>query len=222
MKALYPGSFDPITNGHIDVIQQAHALFDAVVIGVANNPEKNYLFDMELRIHMIHTSLGGLFGKDSGISIGNYNGLTIDYAHAINVDILIRGLRAVSDFEAEFQMTLFNRKKIGKIAKTGMNTLFFIPDEKRVYLSSSAIKGIANMGGDVSCFVPWCVDENLKKKFKNMTFDPEKCGGDPRYNQCRIRVTTCPFQHTNHGNIFASEACPRLKMLKKGEKLRGL
>lgn len=164
MKALYAGSFDPITNGHIDVIQQALQIFDYVTLAIANNPDKKYLFTVKQRLAMaeksLHFELIAL-----GLKIDAYSGLTVDHAESIKAKILVRGLRAVSDFEAEFQMTLFNRKKIGK-AEKGMNTVFFIPDEKRVYLSSSAIKGIAKMGGDVRCFVPPIVVEYLTKAFK--------------------------------------------------------
>ena len=165
MKALYPGSFDPITNGHIDIIQQALEIFDEVTLGIANNPDKNYLFDTKERLEMAREGLKFEL-KALGLKLATYVGITIDYAENIKAGILVRGLRAVSDFEAEFQMTLFNRKKIGAFAEKGMNTVFFIPDESRVYLSSSAIKGIAKMGGDVSCFVPQIVVEYLNKKYK--------------------------------------------------------
>lgn len=172
MKALYAGSFDPITNGHIDIVQQALQIFDEVTLGIANNPEKNYLFDVTERLEMAREGLKFEL-KAMGLKLATYSGITIDYADNIKANILIRGLRAVSDFEAEFQMTLFNRKKIGKYAKNGMNTVFFIPDEKRVYLSSSAIKGIANMGGDVSCFVPPIVVDYLTRAYTKCNLEIE-------------------------------------------------
>ena len=175
MKALYAGSFDPITNGHIDIVQQALEIFDEVTLGMANNPDKNYLFDIQERMTMAENGLKFEL-KALKLELAAYSGITIDYAENMSANILVRGLRAVSDFEAEFQMTLFNRKKIGAYAKKGMNTVFFIPDESRVYLSSSAIKGIAKMGGNVSCFVPQIVVEYLNKKYNpNVVkeFDPE-------------------------------------------------
>ena len=221
MKALYPGSFDPITNGHIDIIQQALEIFDEVTLGIANNTEKSYLFDEKERLEMAREGLKFEL-KALGLKLASYGGLTIDYAENIKAGILVRGLRAVSDFDAEFQMTLFNRKKIGAVAKQGINTVFFIPDEKRVYLSSSAIKGIAKMGGDVSCFVPQIVVEYLNKKYNPINsevyFDPEKCSGDPRYTQCRLNIKTCPLQHNLHGHITAGKDCPRLKLFKKDKK----
>lgn len=157
MKALYPGSFDPITNGHIDIIKQACELFEVVVIGITKNPKKKTMFSLLERARLIRESIT----EDDTLRIANtdvvsYAGLTVDHANFIDANILIRGLRAISDFETEFQMALYNRK-LG----SGINTAFLIPDETRVYLSSSSVKEIVAMGGIVDQFVPKCVAKAL-------------------------------------------------------------
>jgi len=157
MKALYAGSFDPITNGHIDIILQAtKQLKCTVIVGVAKNPDKSYMFRDSDRHALVCASL-----EETGLldycEVEFYNGMTVEAASRLDADILIRGLRAVSDFDAEFQMTLFNRR-----LKPGRNTVFLMPDENNFYLSSTAIRGIARMGGDVSPFVPKCVAEAIK------------------------------------------------------------
>jgi len=162
MKALYAGSFDPITNGHIDIILQALEIFDIVIIGIAVNPRKKYLFTDDEREFMVVKAL-----KEKGVDIPNkievfrYDGLTVEYAKRVGASILIRGLRAVSDFDTEFQMTLFNR-----LLKPGRNTMFFMPDERNFYLSSTAIRDIAKMGGDISAFAPHYVVDLYERKFK--------------------------------------------------------
>ena len=161
-KALYAGSFDPITYGHIDIIRQAYKLFNTIVVGIADNPDKKYLFTPDTRKEMVKTALNAIHDPMDMLIIDVYSGMTIDYAARHDVDVLIRGLRAISDFEAEFQMTLFNRKAIGENG-VGLNTIFFIPQEDHVYLSSSAIKGIVRSGGNVEKFVPPIVYHNLQK-----------------------------------------------------------
>ena len=152
MRALYAGSFDPITNGHLDIIMQAtKQLKCMVIVGVAKNPDKSYLFSDSDRWSLVHTSLKEV-KLDSLCEVEFYEGMTVEAADRFDADILIRGIRAVSDFDAEFQMTLFNRR-----LKPGRNTVFLMPDENNFYLSSTAIRGIAAMGGDVSPFVPACV-----------------------------------------------------------------
>ncbi len=154
--ATYPGTFDPITNGHIDIIQRASEIFDEVIVTVAINPGKTPLFTTEERLELIKESL-----KDhQNIRVDSFDGLVVDHAHNVGAASIIRGLRAVSDFEYEFQMALMNRK----LAKD-ITTIFLMPNEKYTYLNSSIIRNLAQFGSDVSDFVPKVVQEALKNKF---------------------------------------------------------
>ena len=155
-KVLYPGTFDPVTNGHIDIIKRARELFDGVVVTVAINPGKTPLFTVEERVHMLKESL-----KDfDNVVVDSFDGLVVDHAHEVGAVGILRGLRAVSDFEYEFQMALMNRKLAGDIA-----TVFLMPHEKYTYLNSSIIRNLSSLNSDVSEFVPAIVIEALKKKF---------------------------------------------------------
>ncbi len=156
LKALYPGTFDPVTFGHVDIIKRARKLFDKLEIAVAINRDKTPLFNVEERIELIKSSLDNY----GGIKIATFDGLTAQYAKSIGAAAIIRGLRAVSDFEFEFQMALMNRK-----IEPEIETVFLTPVEKYSYISSSLIKDIAKRGGDVSCFVPDKVKKELIKKF---------------------------------------------------------
>jgi pantetheine-phosphate adenylyltransferase len=155
-KVIYPGTFDPVTNGHIDIIKRAKALFDSVAVTVAINPNKTTLFSIEERVQMLKESL-----KDfDNITVESFEGLVVDYAHKVGAIGIIRGLRAVSDFEYEFQMALMNRKLASDIA-----TIFLMPHEKYTYLNSSIIRNLASLNSDVSDFVPPSVQKALKEKF---------------------------------------------------------
>jgi pantetheine-phosphate adenylyltransferase len=154
--ALYPGTFDPITLGHIDIIKRAKRIFDYLIVAVAANPQKNPLFTVEERIDLIKQALSDF----DGIKVTWFNDLTARYAKSINAAVIIRGLRAVSDFEFEFQMALMNRK-----IEPAVETVFLMPNEKYSYLSSSLIKDVARQGGDITCFVPDVVGDRLKRKF---------------------------------------------------------
>ena len=161
MKALYAGSFDPITNGHIDIISQALTIFEKIIVGVAINPDKKYLFSDDDRASLVRRALEGAQLVTKGnIEVLPFYGMTVKYAEFIEADVLIRGLRAVSDFDAEFQMVQFNRQ-----IPPGCNTVFFMPDESNFFLSSTAIRGIAKMGGDVSKFIPRCVNAVIHDQF---------------------------------------------------------
>lgn len=157
MKCLYAGSFDPITNGHIDVITRAGDIFDEVTILIANNPQKKYLFSISERYELIKN----LFGGDPGIKIETHHGLLVDYAKDHDIPVLIRGLRAISDFEVELQMAQMNRH-LGNVET------FFIPTTtENSFLSSSAVKEIAKFSNDaftINKFVPINVAEALIKK----------------------------------------------------------
>jgi len=156
-RAIYPGSFDPITNGHLDVIDRARKLFDEVIVAVTQNVEKESLFSLEERLQLLRESIG----QQDRVRIGQFDGLLVDFAAAEKADAVIRGLRAVSDFEFEFQMALMNRSLNAKV-----ETIFLMPKEEYTYLSSRLVKEIARLGGNVSTFVPACAAKALAGKFK--------------------------------------------------------
>jgi len=143
--AIYPGTFDPITNGHLDIIQRAATIFDRVTVAVTTNPGKKPLFEVSERVQMIRQ----LTASYSSVEVDSFTGLLVDYVKSKGATAIVRGLRAVSDFEYEFQMALVNRK----IAET-VETVFLMPNEKYTYLNSTIVKEVAAFGGDVSRFVP--------------------------------------------------------------------
>ena len=154
--ALCAGTFDPITMGHQDVLERAARIFPRVVIGVAENPGKNPMFTLEERVELVKRSTAHL----TGIEVKPFSGLLVDFAEANKVRIIIRGLRAFSDFEYEFQMALTNRK-----LKSEIETMFLMPKQDYSYVSSSNVREIAQLGGDTSQFVPAPVQDALKKRF---------------------------------------------------------
>ena len=155
--AIYPGTFDPITNGHIDIIQRALKLFDKVIITVARNSAKDPLFSEEERLAMIKEAVRHL----KGVEVDTFDGLLVSYAHRKRATAFVRGLRAISDFEYELQMALMNRK-----LNENLVTVFLMPNEKYTYLSSNFVREIARLGGDVSKFVPPVVLKALQQKNK--------------------------------------------------------
>jgi pantetheine-phosphate adenylyltransferase len=155
-RAIYPGSFDPITNGHLDVIDRASKLFDEVVVAIAGNDEKQPLFSLEERLDLLDRTIG----KRNNLRIAQFDGLLVEFAAAQHASAVIRGLRAVSDFEFEFQMALMNRK-----LESSVETIFLMPKEEYTYLSSRLVKEIARLGGDVSKFVPDVIGQALRNKF---------------------------------------------------------
>ena len=152
-RALYPGSFDPVTYGHIDLIERACQLFDHVHVAVAINDEKNPLFTLEERLELLKRALR----NRRGVTVDAFDGLIVNYARAKKIGVMIRGLRATSDFDYEFQMAITNRQLADDV-----DTVFLMPSEKHFYLSSKLIKEISRLGGDVSRFVPSFVERALK------------------------------------------------------------
>ena len=153
--AVYPGTFDPITNGHVDIIKRASVIFDKVIVAVAINPQKKPLFSVTERMDMISHVV-----KDvPHIEIDKIDGLLVDYALEQKAHAIIRGLRAVSDFEFELQMALVNRKLSEELI-----TVFMMPHESYSYLNSSIVKEVAMFGGNIKCFVPEYVLQQIKKK----------------------------------------------------------
>ena len=154
--AIYPGSFDPLTNGHLDLIQRAAKLFDRVVVAVARNEDKRPLFSPNERLALVKQAVRHL----PGVQADTFDGLLIDYVVAQKAQAIVRGLRAVSDFEFEFQLALMNRK-----LNENIETIFMTPKDTYTFLSSRIVKEIARLGGDVEAFVPKHVRAALAKKF---------------------------------------------------------
>jgi len=153
--AIYPGTFDPITNGHIDLVVRASKLFDRVIVAVAINPSKEPIFGLQERVDLAEQTLSRL----ENVEICGFKGLLVDVAKQKKADVILRGLRAVSDFEHEFQLAGMNRKM-----QPDIETLFLTPAEQFTYISSSLVREIAVLGGDVSDFVAPCVAQALKTK----------------------------------------------------------
>jgi pantetheine-phosphate adenylyltransferase len=154
--AIYPGSFDPLTNGHIDIIERALDIFDEVIIAILHNPSKKSLFSMEERIAMIKESFNG----QGCLSVDSFGGLLVDYAKMKNAVAVIRGMRAISDFESEFQMALMNRKLNKEV-----QSVFLMTGLRWIFTSSSIIKEAAQFGGDISDMVPEPVHIKMMEKY---------------------------------------------------------
>lgn len=161
--AIYPGSFDPLTNGHLDVIQRAAKLFDRVIVAVAASESKHPLFSLAERLEMVKHSIRDM----RHVEADAFDGLLADYVRRRGAQAVVRGLRAVSDFEFEFQLALVNRK-----LNDQFETIFMMPKETYTFLSSRMVKEIARLGGEVSCFVPAHVRRALAKKFANLPAHP--------------------------------------------------
>ena len=155
-KAIYPGTFDPITNGHVDMIERGLHFFDKVILAIAPNPGKEPTFTLKERLQLAKDALAHLPGAE----VESFEGLLVEYVQRKKAKIIIRGLRAVSDFEYEFQMALMNRKLAPRV-----ETIYMMPSEAYTFLSSHMVKEVSHLGGDVSSLVPPNVEIALKKKF---------------------------------------------------------
>lgn len=158
-NAIYPGSFDPLTNGHLDLIQRASRLYDEVIVAVANNDQKAPFFTLEERQHMVMESVRDL----KNVRVDGFSCLLVDYVHDHGSHVILRGLRAVSDFEFEFQMALMNRSLNPEV-----ETIFMMPKDTCTFLSSRIVKEIARLDGDVSLFVPPHIRDALICKLNNL------------------------------------------------------
>ena len=155
--AIVPGSFDPITYGHIDIIKRSAQLFDEVIVAILVNPDKKYLFTLEEREEMINESI-----KDfNNVKVDSFSGLLVNYAKKVNSTVIVRGLRAVSDFEYEMQLTFMN-----KALDDNIETFYMMANKQYSFISSSIVKGVSGFGADLSKFVPKHVEEKLEKKMK--------------------------------------------------------
>lgn len=156
ITAIYPGTFDPITLGHIDLVKRAAKMFDRIIVAVANNQEKNTLFSLNERVDLVKQ----VFADTENIEIKNFDGLLTEFAAQQNCNIILRGLRVVSDFDYELQMASMNRKLIPKL-----ETIFLTPADNYIYVASSLVRTIAKEHGDLLHFVPPVIEKALKEKF---------------------------------------------------------
>jgi pantetheine-phosphate adenylyltransferase len=157
--AIYPGSFDPVTNGHLDILERGLTLFDKIIVAIMRNPSKNFCFTVEERVEMLKKCTGHF----SGVEIDTFDGLTVEYAAMQNADAILRGMRAVSDFEYEFQLALMNRRLNRQI-----QTVFLMTGLRWIFTSSSIIKEAGRFGGDIEDMVPPVVYDRLQEKFDGL------------------------------------------------------
>ena len=154
--AIYPGSFDPVTNGHIDIVERGLKLFDKIIVSILHNPKKEYLFSLEERLEMLKDCMK----KFKGVEIDSFDGLLVEYAASRKAHAILRGLRAMSDFEYEFQMALMNRR-----LNRNVQTVFLMTGLRWIYTSSSIIKEAIQFGGNIDGMVPKLVQKKLEQKF---------------------------------------------------------
>lgn len=155
--AVYPGSYDPLTNGHIDIIERGLEIFDRIIVAALKNPSKTYLFSLEERMQIMRET----FKKNDKIEVDYFEGLLVDYLKEKKIHTVVRGLRAISDFEIEFQMALMNRQ-----IKDGIETIFLVSSVNYSFVSSRLVKEVYQLGGEIKTMVPSIVDRKLKEKFR--------------------------------------------------------
>ena len=158
--AIYPGSFDPITNGHLDLIQRGSALFDRLIVAILRNDEKRPLFSVEERMEMLREVIGGL----SNVEVGSFDGLLVDYAAQRAASVILRGIRAISDYEYELQMALMNRR-----LRPEIETVFLMAGEAHSFISSRLVKEVIRLGGNISGLVPPSIEGRLKRRVLEVT-----------------------------------------------------
>jgi pantetheine-phosphate adenylyltransferase len=158
-RAIYPGSFDPVTNGHLDIIERGCKLFDEIIIGILVNPEKQPFFTVEERGEMLSEVLQHLDHRRCKVRVDSFSGLLVEYAVAQQADVIVRGIRAISDYEYELQMALMNRR-----LEPGIETVFMMPAESYSYVSSRLVKEVFHLGGTVEGLVPPLVEQRMKEK----------------------------------------------------------
>lgn len=160
-RAIYPGSFDPVTNGHLDIIERGCKLFDEIIISILINPEKKPFFTVEERREMLNEVLTSINKGDCEVTIDSFEGLLVNYAVAQHANVIVRGIRAISDYEYEFQMALMNRR-----LEPDIETVFMMPAETYSYVSSRLVKEVFQLGGTVEGLVPPAVEKRMKEKMK--------------------------------------------------------
>ena len=158
-RAIYPGSFDPVTNGHLDIIERGCKLFDEIIIGILVNPDKQPFFTVEERQQMLNEVVKSISQGRCTVRVDSFSGLLVNYAVAKEANVIVRGIRAISDYEYELQMALMNRR-----LEPGIETVFMMPAETYSYVSSRLVKEVFQLGGDVSGLVPLLVEKRMKEK----------------------------------------------------------
>lgn len=160
-RAIFPGSFDPLTNGHLDIIERSVPLFDEMIIAVLNNPDKMPLFSVEERCSMIEQVLPSIDAKDCRLVVDSFSGLTADFARKMQATAIVRGIRAVSDYEYELRMALMNRR-----LEPSIETVFLMADEEYSYVSSTLMKQVFELGGRVEGLIPTLVEQKMREKLR--------------------------------------------------------
>jgi pantetheine-phosphate adenylyltransferase len=158
-RAIYPGSFDPVTNGHLDIIQRGCKLFDEIIVAVLVNPEKNAFFSIEERCDILTEVLGDIDQGDCRVTVESFEGLMVQYASDRNANAIVRGIRAISDYEYELQMALMNRR-----LQPGLETVFMMPAEEYSYVSSRLVKEVFHLGARIDGLVPALVEQRMRQK----------------------------------------------------------
>jgi len=160
-RAIYPGSFDPVTNGHLDIIERGCKLFDEIIVSILVNPDKQPFFTLEERRQMLDEVLPNISQGGCAVRVDSFQGLLVNYAMAQQADVIVRGIRAISDYEYEFQMALMNRR-----LQPGIETVFMMPAETYSYVSSRLVKEVFQLGGAVEGLVPPVVEKRMKEKMR--------------------------------------------------------